>query len=342
MRLYLVLVTILCFLFYAYAIPVVQSAYKFPVIQYREPILAFTSANLLFVGDIMLGRRVETDMEKKGVDYPFASTTELMSRQDLTIGNFEGSIPEKHVQTPELTFQFAVKDTYLNTIKNAGFDILSLANNHALDYGIGGLTNTLATCVRSSLVCFGNPTEVSISSSYIARVNDVNVGFIFIHTLFDEPSDEELEQQLTYLFEYSEVQVAYIHWGTEYLLTHTANQTAFAKKLIDAGVDVVIGHHPHVVEDIELYKQKPIFYSLGNYVFDQYFSSDVQEGLGIQMNIQKNDITYSLIPFTSVNSRSQPHIEDSVEQKILFARILSSVAADSEVDAELGIIKVPR
>ncbi|MEQ1666048.1 MAG: CapA family protein, partial [Bdellovibrionales bacterium] len=90
--------------------------------------------------------------------------------------------------------------------------------------------------------------------------------------------------------------VVNIHWGTEYLLTANANQKLIAHKLIDSGADVIFGHHPHVVEPVEIYKGKAIFYSLGNFVFDQNFG-DTTTGLGVGVEFSKDKTTFTLYPY---------------------------------------------
>jgi poly-gamma-glutamate synthesis protein (capsule biosynthesis protein) len=130
----------------------------------------------------------------------------------------------------------------------------------------------------------------------------------------------------------------YVHWGNEYELKHSEQQEALAHYVIDSGIDAVIGHHPHVVQDIEIYNGKPIFYSLGNFIFDQYFSGDVQTGLVVKVYIQKDTITYTLVPISSIGRASQPYIMP-IEQKTTF---LSMLAGTGEGVGEYGTIHIKR
>jgi hypothetical protein len=132
----------------------------------------------------------------------------------------------------------------------------------------------------------------------------------------------------------SDMQIAYVHWGTEYELAHNAAQETLAHVLIDAGADAVIGHHPHVVQDVAFYKDKPIFYSLGNFIFDQYWDTDVQTGLGVRMTIDDGSIAYEAIPFTTAGSRVQPTIMQDADAHTLFTRIFGSGNTSSFVISE--------
>jgi gamma-polyglutamate biosynthesis protein CapA len=300
-------------------------------------------ATLLFVGDIMLGRKVEWYMDTEGARYPFTNVTDFLQRPDLTIGNFEGIVSRLHIPTPSMTFRFSIRSEYLSYLQTLGFDVLSLANNHALDYGTSSLSFTRELCTSVSLLCIGTPKAIDAYSSEVIDVHGVEVGFLSIETIYGLPNDTEVRTELTRLASTSDTQVALVHWGNEYELTHSEEQRKFARILIDNGVDTVIGHHPHVIQDIELFKGKPIFYSLGNFIFDQYFITEVQEELAVTMKIRDTDIEYSLTPFTSTTTQSQPDFMTDVQKGNLFKRILPTVFSTTTIiSRELGTITVPR
>jgi poly-gamma-glutamate synthesis protein (capsule biosynthesis protein) len=103
----------------------------------------------------------------------------------------------------------------------------------------------------------------------------------------------------------SDLVVVNIHWGDEYKTISNARQRALAHRMIDAGADIIIGHHPHVVEEMEIYHNRPIFYSLGNFVFDQYFSKETQEGLAVGVVASTSSISLTIFPLQSVQSQIQ-------------------------------------
>lgn len=268
----------------------------------------FQEGSMLFVGDIFLGRNVEQLIEAYGPEYPFLNTSTLLESVDVTIGNFEGAIPKVHVPTPSKSFVFSVQKSYLSLLQNTGFDILSLANNHAHDFGDDGLVHTRASCVEFSLNCIGEPYGLSDISSTVTSAGDTQVGILALQAIERNPKHDELEARVNALEGQSEVQIAFVHWGTEYEATHNELQQELAEWLIDAGVDAVVGHHPHVIEPVVFYKDRPIFYSLGNFVFDQYFSEEVQTGLALRFLFQKDQITVTPIPVSSVATKSQPEV----------------------------------
>jgi gamma-polyglutamate biosynthesis protein CapA len=286
--------------------------------------LAFGNGTMLFVGDIMLGRSVERKMEAEGLQYPFEEVSDLLFGAEITVGNFEASVPMEHIPTPNFGFAFSVREMYLAVLKEHGFDVLSLANNHALDYKEAGYENTIASCGEMEIECIGHPVRVDETSTTVVSVGGNRIGLIALHTLFAAPDMDAIDAVLAALKNESDVQIAYVHWGDEYEPEHNTAQERLAHDLIDRGVDAVVGHHPHVVQDIEIYDGKPIFYSLGNFIFDQYWSEETQKGLAIRLHVGKNALTYELIPITMIGSKSQPRVEakEEAEQivKALFAR----------------------
>lgn len=300
------------------------------------------SSTIFLVGDLMLGRNVETKIETLGKEYPFEGVSADISSPDLTVGNFEGVVTETHFHTQPFAYAFSIKSEYLSVLKTVGFDVLSLANNHSLDYGTSSLAYTRALCTTQALMCGGSPKNESSYLTYVKKIGTHTVGMVFLHMLYDKPDMNVLSAQLAELRAKSDVQIAYVHWGEEYVLTHNSEQERFAQTLIDQGVDVVVGHHPHVVQDLALYKNGLIVYSLGNFIFDQYFSDDVQEMIGLHMKIDDEAIIYTIVPYTSLLTKSQPHHMDEKSATILLSRIFASIAGSDGVTASRGEIIMPR
>jgi poly-gamma-glutamate synthesis protein (capsule biosynthesis protein) len=290
------------------------------------PEVAHEPVTLFFTGDIMLARDVENHLERNGIAYPFEKIAALLEGPDATIGNFEGIVSEPHVQTPLFTFQFSVRPEYLKGLSDAGFDILSLANNHSSDYGDAAVALTKMLCREYELRCAGSSER---SEAFVYEIRGTRIGFLFANMTWNTQRTEALVADMRVLQDVSDVQIAYVHWGTEYELVHNAEQEALAHGLIDAGADAVIGHHPHVVQDVGSYEGKPIFYSLGNFIFDQYWDTDVQTGLGVRMHIDEDSITYEAIPFTTADSHVQPEVMTDVDARTLFARIFGAGNAGS-------------
>lgn len=300
------------------------------------------AATLFFVGDIMLGRHVESLMESNGMEYPFEEVIPRIQQYDIAVANFEGTVSKKHVRAPSFSFQFSIKPEYLKRIEEVGFDVLGVANNHVFDYGIEALTNTRSLCTEYLLACGGSPVEIDEHATIIKKVGNTKIGFIFVYAVYNQPDKIKLTERLSDISSKTDMQFVYVHWGEEYELTHNQNQENFAQFLIDQGADAVIGHHPHVVQDVALYKNKPIFYSLGNFIFDQYFNTDVQDGLGVAVSISNTDVVYTVVPFSSLDTHSQPHDMISPEKEILISRILQGISKDSHVNTQNGTITIQK
>ena len=281
-----------------------------------------TSDPVVFTGDVLLARNVEHYLKTKGSGYPFVHMSNLFADASVVIGNFESAVLKNHHKTPSYVTTFSVDAQFLPDLAKAGFTHVSLANNHALDYGEDTFAHTLIALASSSIQTVGHPQVVATSSVMRFTSGDYTFGLLALNQIGVSINWADIEAQLSVLSQTTDYQIAYVHWGDEYVLKHNLAQEDLAKKLIDAGTDAVIGHHPHVTQDIQIYKGKPIFYSLGNFIFDQYFSVDVQEGLLLSLTLSTSTAQFNLTPITSAGTPSQPHRMDEVD-RALFLKNLS-------------------
>lgn len=303
----------------------------------------FSSENITtirFVGDIMLGRYVEQLTDKYGDDYSFKGVHYILSEPDITIGNFEGNIPRVHSPTPPGDMHFSMSSKTMSRLAQEGFDVLSLANNHSYDNGHSAYLYTQKMCIQSNIICGGDHQFISPNNSHIITYDGVRIGILFLYTVFTQPTSDELEQLFAKIRDISDVQIAYIHWGDEYKLKHNSTQEKLAHELIDIGIDVIVGHHPHVIQDIEIYKNVPIFYSLGNFIFDQYFSVDVQEGLILTLEYTKTKSIFSLSVISSQLTHSQPWPASVTKQHSIFNKILTPLEGNAQVNVASGTISI--
>lgn len=271
---------------------------------------------LLFLGDMMLGRYVRTLMEKtKNLNYPFllARTTEgpgahfLSGYFDNVIANLEGPILDipNRSQTG-MSFGFAPDTAQI--VKRNGIDIVTIANNHTLDQGEKGLISTKKYLQEAALDFFGHPILPTESDVLIKTIKGKKFAFIGFHDAvrrLDVPAAIALIEKISPQVDYT---IIVIHWGVEYKKTPTVRQQELAHKFIDSGADLIIGHHPHIVETSEIYKGVPIYYSLGNFIFDQYFSTETQKGLGVEavFSTEPNNSTIKIFEHPYDIIRSQP------------------------------------
>jgi poly-gamma-glutamate capsule biosynthesis protein CapA/YwtB (metallophosphatase superfamily) len=270
--------------------------------------------SILAVGDIMLGRYVETLMNVNGDDYPFANLEGFINDQYIVFANFEGPIVTSHVQTPDFTTSFDFHPRMAQVIADQGFNLVSLANNHTLDKGLENFEQTMVYLTEAGVNSIGHAREESLNYTYETEIEGQKFKFL----AFNEAVNPifSLENAISATNEAAKDEETFVavslHWGIEYQLLSAEFQQDIAHQLIDAGADLIIGHHPHVTQEVEVYQDKMIFYSLGNFIFDQYFSQDTQEGLAFEMTLTpQGDLNYELIPIKS--KRSQPQVMNESE-----------------------------
>jgi len=315
---------------------------NYPLNPYKESVVESSNkVSFLFVGDLMLGRHVEKLSLLYGFEYPYKNISTMLQSADYTVGNFEGTVPSKHKPTEAYTLQFSFADDAFHQAAVSGFDILSLANNHSDDFGIDGYENTKNLCSLYEIVCTGHPSAVGEESVSYLHSNNETIAMISIDGT-DKLSTTSIQKLLTQVERKSDLQFVYIHWGDEYKLYNNHIQQTLAHFFIDNGVDLVIGHHPHVVQNLEIYRGKLVVYSLGNFVFDQYFSDDVQTGLMLGLEIAENHIQVTLFGIESIDSPSSPKLLSDDKEKKMFKRIFDPIDRYDGVDVENGHIVIKR
>lgn len=314
--------------------PTKNSETKAPAKAERED----SSHSLLFVGDIMLGRHVETLMKRGGLAYPFSNIKWLLFDSTYVIANLEGPIPEKHEQTKSNGFGFSFEKNIVSVLSNYHVSAVTLANNHTSDQGEAGYQNTVRELLKHNIAPFGySPSfKPNSISNTIAGETFTTVGINLITPHFDEMETLEGVKALCVKHR-NETLIAFIHAGTEYTHKQSGQQVNFSHKLLtDTCVQIIIGSHPHVVQGVEKFNGKIIFYSLGNFIFDQYFSEETQEGLVVRLEKVGVRTKFTLIPV--VQSLSQVSIADGK----IRSKILSDIAGASDIglhdEIESGII----
>jgi len=263
--------------------------------------------SMLFVGDIMLDRSVETLIKQKGLDYILGdlASQNFFSNYDLIGANLEGAVTDGgKYYAPVKEFDFAFNPEIVAQLSDYGFNFFNLANNHLTDQGEQGVTQTKNNLANLGFNYSGcQEGLVSDCSLIIIPIKGQKVGMIGLSMVGIKLDFEKIHTLINSLKDKTDWIIVNIHWGEEYYLSANNIQKNIAHQLIDDGVDVVIGHHPHVIQEVEVYKNKPIFYSLGNFIFDQYFSNDTQEGLAVSLDFSGDDMVYSLHQLNSSNGR---------------------------------------
>lgn len=280
---------------------------------------------LTAVGDIMLDRHVRTLIGRYGQSYPFSQIQSQLTG-DRVVANLEGPFTNSRSRATDTSLIFTFDPTLAPTLKSSGFTTLSLANNHTLNYGLAGLTSTRATLHSAGLDYFGDPSNRR--NAYVTNlIGRQRVTWLGYHGLV--AGLPAIVTDVRNAHAKGEYVIVMAHSGTEYNLKFTSRQQSEYHQLVDAGADLVIAAHPHVIEALEIYKSKLIAYSLGNFVFDQYFSTETQLGLMLKFtfNLQPKTCNLSLIPLDL--TKSQPKVATG----LLRQRVLNRLAQTSVVSA---------
>lgn len=277
-----------------------------------EGIEKLDSKKVLLAGDIMLDRGVEYLMNKNSVYYPFEKISQALMGADIVMGNLEGPIVSNPPYFPDDSLEFAFSPEAINGLVFSNFNLLSLANNHTLNMNNAGLEETKEFLQEAGIDFVGHP--VSCDKSFFYQENDL-IFLAFNKTFSFNCSDDEIAGTIEEVKSLNPEGfiIVIIHWGEEYQPVSSISQKKTAYKIIEAGANLIVGSHPHVVQEIEEYKGKLIFYSLGNFIFDQYFSKETQQGLILGLEIYPQNIVYKLLPIESY--LSQPFLMEQKEKE---------------------------
>lgn len=255
------------------------------------------TATIVAFGDMMLDRGIRLDIQKKGPFYPFEHIERFLLGSDVVVANAEGAFTQFPSQSVNdfnlLTFTFDPAE--LPILKDLGFTLLSQANNHALNFGAAGLQESQAAIRASGMETFGDPTNDEPGPFY-ETIRGIRVAFVGYHQFLG--TDAKVIEAIRSAKAQGAFVIVYPHWGIEYSPTMTPFQQSEAHGFIDAGADLILGAHPHVIEPIEIYKGKAIFYSMGNFIFDQSNTGPTSEGLSVGVVITPDQVSYSLFPLT--------------------------------------------
>jgi Putative enzyme of poly-gamma-glutamate biosynthesis (capsule formation) len=216
---------------------------------------------------------------------------ELFSEADVVIGNLEGAVGEvADSARSKNSLLFDIRKGDIGLLYEAGFDILTIENNHIYDLGEEGKDSTVVSLQKSGLVAVHNK-----NSPHFFTAKGVVVSIIAVNTISnkeytaDEIPSIELMQQLRLAKNLSNVVIVSIHWGSELVDWRVKQQRNIAEWLAQNGADIIIGSHPHVIQQPEVIDGKPVFYSLGNYLFDQKYDA-TKEGLIADIRIKNGKI----------------------------------------------------
>lgn len=265
---------------------------------------------ITFVGDIFpanlhytIGFGVASEFYKHRGKPWVAQLQSFFKDNDIVFGNLESPLIDDELFTT--TNCFAGSYEFAPFLKQIGVNIVSIANNHILEQGLEGFQSTIDYLEKNQIHYVGKITN-GASNIVTIKWSDIKIGFAGFNDIHDIPNPDlyanyKEESVLKALYKMDEMNLDYkiisIHWGDEFINFPSLKQIESAHKFIENGADIIVGHHPHVVQPIEKFKNGLIFYSLGNFIFDMIWSKNVRRGIIVKVILEKGkDIIFDIVP----------------------------------------------
>jgi poly-gamma-glutamate capsule biosynthesis protein CapA/YwtB (metallophosphatase superfamily) len=327
------------------------------------PVLS-EEASVVLVGDIMFGSKLAQLMEDEGASAPFAGVSQILTNADVTYGTFEGVISTRGEPIKDKKIVLRSKPSSARGLSNAGFDVISLATPHILDYGDEGFLDTLEYLSWYGVKYVGAGKNLKEARSpVILPAKDTKVSFLsycrgsqFDRLFFASenklgpalPVYEELESDILKAKGESDIVIVSIHWGplVEGVTAVSDRQKLYAQKAMDSGADIVIGERINTLQGFETYKGKPIFYSLGDFIYGTYAK---QAPFGIILRLVVNDkkpVRLEIIPVSISDAKTGSYLptvmkgQQAQESLKALEKLSEEFKSTIEIKDDIGIINL--
>jgi poly-gamma-glutamate capsule biosynthesis protein CapA/YwtB (metallophosphatase superfamily) len=302
---------------------------------------------LTFVGDILLDGYVGNQISKHGVNYPFEKVAPHLRKADMTIANLETSVSTRGTPEKDKTFVFRSKPSALNGLVYSGIDAVSVANNHILDYGKEAMLDTLLHLKKYNIGATGAGKNAKEAyAPYVQTVQGKTIAVLGVSRVMPGPSWYAGENKAGVASAYSlepmmtaikhsakqhDFTVVYIHWNQEFKDYPEPYARKLAKQMIDNGADMIIGSHSHCIMGIEYYQHKPIYYSLGNFVFNRSTRGwdKTLDSIIVDFEIKESGLTSKITPVKIM--QGQPNYMNASYNKKTYA-LLNKLSYNAKID----------
>ncbi|MGF9965673.1 CapA family protein [Bacillus rhizoplanae] len=306
---------------------------------------------LTFSGDTMFDWQLRPVIQSKGADYPFQHVKPEIEKADYSFVNLESAFTTREKKYPGQLFWIKSDPSTLQAIKNTGYDIVNIGNNHTLDYYQDGLLDTISHVEKIGLPYIG--AGKNASDAYTAReVTIKGKKFKFISFVRFMPDSawvatndkpgiangydlnlvtktiKEQKKDADYM-------IVYMHWGVEKTNRPADYQKEYVQKMVEAGANAIVGSHPHWLQGFEYYNKVPVAYSLGNFLFPDYVTGHSAETGVLTLKFKGKDVQMSFNPYMIRNNQITP-LQDTEKQNML--QYLQSISNDVQIDQDGNII----
>jgi poly-gamma-glutamate capsule biosynthesis protein CapA/YwtB (metallophosphatase superfamily) len=285
-------------------------------------------------GDMLFDRRITFVYSADNLYQVLSPLKEkVFNNVNAAIVNLEGPVsagtPSANNDPGRMVFNFPPQS--VSALGFLGINAVSLANNHTSNAGLEGLTTTRKLLQEAGITPIGGPLAGDVYKIATFSGTRLNLVVIGVNTFSHPPDISNLIKQIK--IDPRNRVLIFPHWGVEYMLQQSKYQQQLAYSWIDAGADIIIGSHPHVIQPTEVYKNRPIIYSLGNLLFDQTFSDATQLGLVVNGTFTSRGLRLSAVPIKAV--KYQPTLMTGQERDNVLRRFyepLSGFVVDTSAD----------
>lgn len=317
-------------------------------IEETEQESVFKTTTIVFAGDVLIAEAMEQYYDAEGVNRLLSEEllTE-MKNADICMVNNEFQFSTRGTPMEDKQYTFRTNPKYVQIMLDMGVDIVSLANNHSLDFGTEALQDTFKTLDEAGILYAGaGDSKERAEELQIMEVNGRKFGFLAATRvipvsqwnveyrqpgLFATYDDTRLVECIKLAREKCDFLTVYVHWGIEREAYPQNYQTSIAQNCFDAGADLVIGAHPHVLQGIEFMDGKPVFYSLGNYIFSKTIARTALVKVEVSA---EGEVTYRLIPAYAKDGKTQ--VFEGTDAEELF-KYMNEISPRAYID-EMGNI----
>lgn len=322
--------------------------------------------NFTAVGDIMLGRNVGKRLEKAGsYSLAFSGVADVLKQGNIVFANLESPLtPSTHGLNKEKKIVLKGSPDAIEAILTGGFNLLTLSNNHMLDYYDTGLFDTVSLLDKNGIAHSGAGKNIEEAGkpaliekngyrigllSYTDMANYIYEGEPRISFAAGEnkagviPRDyETIRQAIANVRDSVDLLAVSLHWGIEESFKIAPEQVDFARKLIDDGADMILGHHPHQFQGIEIYKGKPILYSMGNFMFDQNDTENMETFI-VEMHYEGKSLQSLVARPVRIVEKSRAELQTGQPAQNILAReagLCEQLGSTPEIEGDSLIFKI--
>lgn len=294
---------------------------------------------IVFAGDAMMDGSVKEAIRKCGPLFPFNQVKGEVQRADFAFMNLETSVTKRTRKDTNQIYNYSADPIVLQGVKDAGFDLVSIANNHTMDFLQQGFSDTLSYLEHYGLPYVGgghNEIEAYSGKTFVIsghRVKFMAVSrFLPTEEWFAKPrragianayEQDKVIQAVHREREECDFLFLYIHWGVAGNYRPEPWQRQFAKDIIDAGADAVIGSHPHVLQGFEYYRGKPIAYSIGNFLFPSYVRKAKAETGLLSLVLNRGSIGIQFSPYEILDNQVVKLEKSTVDSRLRYLQTIS-------------------